>query len=295
MKRWKEPLPVKLAYGMLYVFLAAIAVTMLFPLINIAASSLSSSRAIVSGEVLLWPVEFNVRSYVQIFREGSMFAAFQNSVILTLVGTVLNIVATSLAAYPLSKKRLLFRSQVLMAIVFTMLFSAGLIPSFLLVKYLGLMGDYWALWLPGMISTYNLLVMKTYFESLPQELEESAAIDGASDPVILLRIILPLAKPMLAAISLFYAVGWWNSYFGVLLYINDPAKATLMVKLYSMLLNLNELLQDSTGMKVLDVEILTPEAVKAAAIVVSTMPILLVYPFLQKHFVKGVLIGSIKG
>ncbi|MBO9609513.1 MAG: carbohydrate ABC transporter permease [Paenibacillaceae bacterium] len=291
----REPLQVKWAYAALYVFLAVLAATMLFPLLHVAASSFSSARAISAGEVSIWPVEFNTLSYRQIFREGTMTRALINSIVVALVGTAFNLIATSLAAYPLSKARLKGRGPILVGIVFTMLFTSGLIPSFLLVKYLGLMNTYWALWLPGLISTYNMLVMKSYFDSLPPELEESAAIDGAGDPLILVRIVLPLAKPMLAAIALFYAVGWWNSYFAVLLYINDTDKATIMLKLYTMLTNVQQYLVDEKGIALMDVGKLMPETIKAAAIVITTTPILLVYPFLQKYFIKGVLIGSVKG
>jgi len=158
------------------------------------------------------------------------------------------------------------------------------------------MNSYWSLWLPALISTYNLFVMKTYFEGLPEEIEESASIDGANDLTILLKIALPLSKPILAALSLFYAVGWWNSYFQVLLYITRSTKQTLMVKLYQMINQVDaSLLNGAGGSEGASQVLLTPEAVKAAAIVLSVTPILCVYPFLQRHFVKGVLIGSVKG
>jgi len=186
--------------------------------------------------------------------------------------------------------------MLLMFIIFTMLFTTGIIPNFILVRSLGLMNSYWSLWLPALISTYNMFVMKTFMEGLPEEIEESAAIDGAGDWRILLQIILPLCKPIMAALSLFYAVGWWNSYFNVLLYITQSNLQTLTLKLYQMILQVNQsLLSQGAGSEGVDQMMLTPEGIKAAAIVIAVTPILILYPFLQKHFVKGVLIGSVKG
>lgn len=279
-----------------YVLLAALSLAALYPFWYVIASSFSSSRAITAGEVFLWPVEFNVLSYERLMEDGQLFIAMKNTVILTVVGTFFNMVMTVLAAYPLSRKRLMGRNSILMMIVFTMLFISGIIPNFILIKSLGLMDSYWGLWLPALISTYNLFVMKTFMEGLPEEIEESAAIDGAGDWLILIRIMLPLCKPVLAAISLFYAVGWWNSYFSVLIYISDTTKQTLSVKLYQMILQVDQsLLTNVSGSEGASQITLTPEGLKAAAIVIAVTPILLVYPFLQKHFVKGVLIGSVKG
>lgn len=285
-------------FGMaaIYILLGLLSLIALYPLWYELAASLSSSRAINSGEVSFWPVDFNIESYKRLFDEGQLLASMKNTVLVTAVGTALNILFTVLAAYPLSRKRLWGRNVLLIFITFTMLFVAGMIPNFILVKALGLMDTYWSLWLPSLISTYNLFVMKTFMEGLPEELEESASIDGAGDWRILLQIIAPLCKPILAALSLFYAVGWWNSYFNVLLYINDSTKQTLTLKLYQMVLQVDpSLLNDMSGEGVTDAVLLTPEAVKAAAIIIAVAPILVVYPFLQKHFVKGVLIGSVKG
>ncbi|WP_108994817.1 carbohydrate ABC transporter permease [Paenibacillus agaridevorans] len=275
-----------------YIFLALCAYATLFPFINIIATSFSSSRAINAGEVFMWPIEFNLDAYNNLIRDGQLIVAMKNTVIITLVGTALNMLFTIMAAYPLSKARLKGRNVMLMAILFTMLFSGGLIPNFLLVNTLGLVNSYWALWLPALISAYNMFVMKSFLEGLPEELEESAAIDGASEFTILWRIILPLSKPVIAALTLFYAVGWWNSYMNVLIYIRSTDKLSLMVKLYQMIdLVSTELLR---GEGVLQA-VITPESIRAAAVVFAIVPILCVYPFLQKHFIKGVLLGSIKG
>ncbi|NOU62633.1 ABC transporter permease subunit [Paenibacillus sp. LMG 31461] len=280
----------------IYILLGCISLLTLFPFWYEIVASFSSSRAINSGEVFLWPIEFNVVAYERLFDDGQLFVAMRNTVVVTIVGTVLNMVMTILAAYPLSRRRLLGRNALLMMITVTMLFVAGIIPNFILIKTLGLMNSYWAVWLPGLISTYNMFVMKTFMEGLPEEIEESAAMDGAGDLRILMQIFIPLCKPILAALSLFYAVSWWNSYFNVMLYITKSAKLTVMVKLYQMVNKVDEnLLNNIGGNDAAERILLTPEAIKAAAVVIAVMPILCVYPFLQKYFVKGVLIGSVKG
>ncbi len=274
------------------VFLALCAYATLFPFVNVIATSLSSSRAINAGEVFMWPIEFNVDAYDNLIRDGQLIVAMRNTVLITVVGTALNMLFTIMAAYPLSKARLKGRGFMLMAILFTMLFSGGLIPNFLLVNSLGLVNTYWALWLPALISAYNMFVMKAFLEGLPEELEESASIDGAGEFTILTRIILPLSKPVIAALTLFYAVGWWNSYMNVLIYIRSTDKMSLMVKLYQMIdLVSSELLRGEGVTQA----VITPESIRAAAVVFAIVPILCVYPFLQKHFIKGVLLGSVKG
>lgn len=289
----------KLVYGVIYVFLAVLAMITLFPFIHVLSTSLSSSRAIMSGEVFLWPKEITFTSFKNLIEDGQLFNAMKNTLLITVVGTSINIVATIMAAYPLSRKRLKGRNVLLMLITFTMLFGGGIIPNYILIKTLGIMNTYWALWLPGLISTYNFFVMKSFFEGLPPELEESAAIDGANDLFIIWKIILPLSMPIIAALTLFYSVTWWNSYMNVLMYITNSGKLSLMVKLLQMidttsqnLLNTNAT-NGSEGASIQTM--VTPEGLRAAAIIISVLPILCVYPFLQKYFVKGVLIGSIKG
>jgi putative aldouronate transport system permease protein len=292
----KESLLSRVGMSVNYVILAICSLIALYPFWYEIASSFSSSRAITAGEVSLWPVEFNTEAYKRLFEDGQLFISMRNTVLVTIVGTVLNMTLTVLAAYPLSRRRLMGRNGLLMFITFTMLFVSGVIPNFILVKSLGLMDTYWALWLPALISTYNMFVMKTFMEGLPEEVMESAAIDGAGDWRILAQIVLPLCKPIMAALSLFYAVGWWNSYFHVLLYITKSTLHTLTLKLYQMIMQVDQNLLESVGGSEGVAEVtMTPEGIKAAAIVIAVTPILIVYPFLQKHFVKGVLIGSVKG
>lgn len=296
MNKKSDSWPARLGGTANHLILGVCALVALYPFWYELVSSFSSSRAITAGEVYLWPVEFNTEAFRRLFDDGQLLVAMRNTAVVTLVGTALNMTFTVLAAYPLSRKRLWGRSALLLFITFTMLFVAGMIPNFILVKLLGLVDTYWALWLPSLISTYNLFVMKTFMEGLPEELEESAAIDGAGDWRILLRIILPLCKPIAAALSLFYAVGWWNAYFNVLLYITKTTRQTLTLKLYQMILQVDQnLLNNFSGSEGASQQLLTPEGVKAAAIVIAVTPILIVYPLLQKHFVKGVLIGSVKG
>lgn len=282
--------------NILLLFLAFICV---YPMLQILATSFSSSRAIVSGEVYLWPVEFNTDAYVALIRDGQIFRAFWNTVIVTSVGVTMNMVATVMAAYPLSKNRLRARTFFIWFILFTMLFNGGIIPTYIVVRSLGLINSYWSIWFLGLVSTFNLFVMKTFFQGMPQGLEDSAMIDGANDIVILIRIVLPLSVPVIATLILFYAVGHWNSYMNVLIYITSPDRQTLMVVLRRMINTIQEqmLVGQSSGTEGLGFlqQTLTPEAVRAAAIVVATLPIMSVYPFLQRYFVKGALIGSVKG
>lgn len=286
---WKERVPRLI----LYLFLAICTFSTLFPFLNVLAVSLSSGEAIRAGNVAIWPRQFTWDAYRNLIDDGQLFVAMKNTVVMTVVGTTLNMLVTIMAAYPLSKVDLRGRGAVLGMIIFTMLFSGGLIPQFLLIKSLGLMNTYWSLWLPGLLSTYNFFVLKTFFEGLPSELEESASIDGAKDWVVLVRIVLPLALPVIAALTLFYAVGWWNAYYNVLIFIKSSTEMSLMVKLYQMIDNLDPalLIGDSTDGN----NALPPEGVRAGAAMLASLPILIIYPFLQKYFVKGVLMGSVKG
>ncbi|MGI5893891.1 MAG: carbohydrate ABC transporter permease [Candidatus Merdivicinus sp.] len=278
-----------------YIFITAFTICALYPFINVIATSFSSSRAVSSGEVNLIPIEFNLDAYDQLLLDGQIFRAIKNTIILTGFGTLINLVATTLAAYTLSKKRLFGRGFFIGMIVFTMLFSGGMIPDFILMKSLNLIDSYTGLWLQGLISTYNMIVMKTFFEALPISLEEAASIDGANDATILFRIILPLSIPIMATMVLFYAVGWWNSYMGPMLYLSSTAKYPLMLTLKQMLDTAQQITIAQESGEGLTQTLIAPETFKAATIVVSTLPIICVYPFLQKYFVKGVMVGSVKG
>lgn len=281
-----------------YTLLTLIAMACLYPFVYIIATSFSSSRAIAAGEVMFWPVEFTLDAYGQLLLDGQIFNAMLNTVIITLVGTAMSMIATILCAYSLSKKRLRFRGFFMAVIVFTMMFSGGMIPHFLLIRNLGLMDTYWALWFSGLISTFNMIVLRTFFQGIPESLEEAAQIDGAGDPYILVRIVLPLSRAALATITLFYAVGWWNIYFNAMMFISSPQRYPLMVRLRTMLDTAQMLsiqAQTGGGGGAIEATMVAAESFQAASIFVSVLPIILVYPFLQKYFVKGVMIGSVKG
>lgn len=277
-----------------YTFFIILGLATLLPFVNLIAKSLSSEEAVISGRVFFLPKDFQLGTYKYVLATPEFLNAFRVSVIITIVGTFLSILMTAIAAYPLSKPYLRKRRAFLLIYIFTMLFSGGLVPSYLLMQKLNLINTIWVLILPGMISVYNLLIIKNYFESLPESLEESAKLDGASNITILFRIILPLSKPVLATITLFYAVGYWNSYFQAMIYITNPKLKPLQLYLKEMLYAARDMFLHRQAS--LDVLMNTsPEAIQAASIVVATVPIIMVYPFLQKHFVKGILIGSVKG
>lgn len=278
--------------GFIYLFMTSLAVMTLTPFLNLLAKSLSEEWAVISGNVTIFPIGFQLETLKFVVTSDNFTSSMWISVIVTLVGTALAILLTTITAYPLSKPYVPGVSVILILFVFTMLFSGGIIPNYLLIRELNLLNNLGSLILPGMISVFNLLVMKSYFEGLPEVLEESAKIDGAKTFTILFRIIIPLSSPVIATISLFYAVGYWNDFFSAMLYISDPALKTLQIYLKDIVINADSA---ALGLTPDDMMNLPGEGVRAAAVIASTIPILCVYPFLQKYFVKGVLIGSVKG
>lgn len=275
--------------------LLCISLTCLIPLVHLVAISFSDYHHIVSGFVTLYPLGWTLENYEALFQGSPVAQAFANSVVITVGGVVLSMLFTILAAYPLSREYCIGRRYIILAFIFTMLFQGGLIPTFLVVKAFGLLNTYFALWFTGLISTFNMLIMKTFFQEIPEELVDSAKIDGCGEWMAMFRIILPLSKPVLATLSLFYGVGYWNAFFAVLIYINQSAKYNLTVLVQKMIQSsqlieeLNLLSRLGNGM------FLTPEGIKAAGILVLIVPMLLVYPFIQKYFIKGVMLGAIKG
>lgn len=270
----------------------------LFPVLHVAAVSLSSSKAIDRGLVSIFPVDFSLEAYRILWKSGRVPKSFVNSVIYTSVGTVVNMLVTMLMAYPLSKKKLPLRRFYTTLIVFTMFFSGGLIPTFLVVKGLGLYNTMWALILPGAISTMNLIIMRTFFQSIPMELEESAFLDGANDIVVFYRIILPLSKASIATIAMFYAVGHWNSWFNALVYLKDSEKYPMQLILRDIVIQSQmsrELAEQGSTEAYELINTVSVEGIKYATLFFSIIPMLIIYPFVQKYFVKGVMIGSLKG
>ena len=271
-----------------------LAMTCLLPILNILAISLSGARAVNSNEVAFLPVDFSLDAYASVFSNGALIRSMYYTIAITAGFVAISMVMTVLCAYPLSHKDLVYRKPIWLFILFTMYFSGGMIPSYLLVSSLGMINTPWALLLPSMISVYNMILMRTFFAAMPIEIKESAHIDGANDAQILLRGILPLSKSMLATIALFYAVTRWNAVTDGMLYATDPAMYILQVRLKNIVLSasgLDEIMKEgaSSGFNIQTTQI------RSAALMFSLVPVLIVYPFLQKYFVKGVMIGAIKG
>ncbi|MEC0147399.1 carbohydrate ABC transporter permease [Paenibacillus alginolyticus] len=275
-----------------HIFFILLGLSTIFPFVNLIAKSLSSESAVVSGMVTLYPIDFQIGTYKYVASNSLFLNAFMVSITVTLVGSLLALFMTTLAAYPLSKPRLRGRKFFIIMYLFTMLFSGGLIPTYLLMHKLNLIDKLPVLFLPFMINVYNMLIVKSYFESLPDSLEESAKMDGASNMTILVRIILPLSMPVLATIALFYAVTFWNDYFTSLIYINSVEMKPLQLYLKELFVSSTDAFMRTNVDASLNV---SPQSIQAASIILATLPILFVYPFLQKYFVKGVLVGSVKG
>jgi putative aldouronate transport system permease protein len=275
-----------------YIFFILLGLSTIFPFINLIAKSFSGEAAVVSGMVTLYPIDFQVGTYKYVASNSMFLQAFMVSITVTLVGSLLALFMTTLAAYPLSKPRLRGRKFFIIMYLFTMLFSGGLIPTYLLMHKLDLIDKLPVLFLPFLINVYNMLIIKSYFENLPESLEESAKIDGASNMTILVRIILPLSMPVLATIGLFYAVTFWNDYFTSLIYINSADLKPLQLYLKELFVTSTDAFMRTNVDASLNV---SPQSIQAASIILATLPIILVYPLLQKYFVKGVLVGSVKG
>jgi putative aldouronate transport system permease protein len=266
----------------------------LIPLLNLLAVSLSGPTAIVSGKVYVWPVDFHINAYRYVLSSKQFFKSFQMSLALSIVGSILGIIVTIAAAYPLSKRHLPGRNVILLAFVFTTMFSGGIIPGYMLIRSLKLFNTIWALILPGIGSVFNLLIAKSYFESIPEEIEESAKIDGASYTMILLKIMLPIAVPVIAVIVLFYAVGFWNEYFNARLYITESAKMPLQLYLQTVITASNDPTRDFGISKELSATLI-PQNITNATIIIAMLPVMAIYPFLQRYFISGIMIGSVKG
>jgi putative aldouronate transport system permease protein len=278
------------------IIVAFILVLVVYPLYFVIIASVSDPNMIYEGKVWFLPKGFTFEGYERIFSDPKIWLGYKNSIIYTVAGTLVNICFTLMAAYALSRKDLYGRNIIMFVFLFTMFFSGGLIPTYLIVKNLGLLNTMWALILPKAVAVWNLIVAKTYFETtIPNELLESARIDGCSDAKFFWKIVLPLSKPIVAVMVLFYAVGHWNSYFDALIYLNDE-------KLYPLQLILRNILiqNEASAMMISDLDSLAAkqrisELIKYGVIIVASLPLLIAYPFVQKHFVKGVMIGGVKG
>lgn len=273
------------------VLLTLVALICLLPFVHMIAKSFSGTAAVSAGRVTFYPIDFTLNTYRYVLQDALFFSSFRNSVIITVGGTLLALAITVMAAYPLSKPTLKGRKVILLLYVFTMLFYGGMVSIYIFMRSLNLLNTLICQIIPLMVSQYNLFVMKTFFEGLPESIEESAHIDGAGHLRTLMSIVLPLSLPSLATIGLFYAVGYWNAYYHAMLFVTRPEVKPLQMYLYELITTTQNLYEVDPVLAAG----LSSSGMQAAAIVVSTVPILLVYPFLQKYFVKGLTVGSVKG
>ncbi|OAS19330.1 carbohydrate ABC transporter permease [Paenibacillus oryzisoli] len=270
----------------------ALMMLMVYPFLYVFSASISNPSLVVKGEVIMFPKQITLEAYRLVAKDPYIWISYYNTVKYTVLQTLLTLIFTAMLAYPLAKKRLVGRRTIMLLIAFTMLFNGGLIPTFLVVKQLGLINTTWALIIPSLISTWYLFLMRTFFEGIPDELEDAATMDGCSALGVLFRVVLPLSAPIMATVALFTAVGQWNSFFEALIYLSDKQMYPLQIHLRNIVISSSAASQVS-GNQDADVYIL--ETVKYSTIIFATLPILLVYPFIQKYFVQGSMIGGIKG
>ncbi|NOU64495.1 ABC transporter permease subunit [Paenibacillus sp. LMG 31461] len=275
----------------LFVSLLGVVLSALYPFVYMIAVSFSGVVPVLKGQVFLWPKDFNLNTYASVFEKPEIGRAYLNTIFYTLLGTTLSLLVSAAGAYALSKKHMLFHRGFMIMIVITLFFSGGMIPTFLVVKSYHLIDTIWAMILPTLVSSWNIIVMRTFFAGMPQEVEESGKMDGLTDIGIFFRLVLPLSKAILATIGLFYGVAIWNNFFSALLYLRDADLFPLQIIVRNMVLQ-----GQGTGAGNIGGDsMIVDESIKYATIIITTVPILMVYPFLQKYFAKGALIGSIKG
>lgn len=271
------------------ILVAIIALITLFPLLNVLAASFSSADKIVAGEVGIFPIGFTLDGYKLIFENKEIWSGFLNSLLYTFLGTVIQVTCQMLCAYPLSRKDFKGRKVINLILVLTMFISGGMIPTYLLISQLKLLNTIWAIILPGCISVFNIIVIRTYMEtSIPMEVQEAAMIDGCGDFQIFLRIVLPLCRPVIAIMLLYAIVGYWNSYYNAMIYVTDQSLYPLQNVLNNILISNESSLGGGTDTNL-------AEQLKYVTIVVSSLPLLIIYPFFQKYFEKGVTLGGVKG
>lgn len=279
-------------FGYFNVFiLSVISLSMILPFIHVAAKAFSSEAHVLAKDILLWPKGITTISFEYVLSNKQFYYSFGNSVFIAIVGTVISMTLTVLAAYPLSRKGLPYTRFMMLLFVITMFFNGGLIPTYLVVKQVGLLNSLWSLILPTALAPFNMILIRNFFMGVPDSLEESARMDGASNLRILTSIYLPLSVPALATVGMFYAVGYWNAFFQAMMYITDRQLMPLQMFLLQLVTD-----EKSADLVVNDVfREVTPETIRAAAILCAVVPILFVYPFIQRYFVKGVMLGAVKG
>jgi putative aldouronate transport system permease protein len=282
--------------SIVYVLASIVLVGVLYPLLFVLSASFSNPESVMNGEMWLVPKGFTLEAYQKVLENHDIWKGFINSVKYALIGTTINIVLTLLAAYPLSRTDLPGRNLFMFLFVFTMFFSGGLIPTYLVVKNLGMVNTLWAMVIPNAIATYNMIIMRTYFQStIPIEVQESAWMDGCSNFRLLINIIIPLSAPIIAVLILFYGVGHWNAFFNGLIYLRNSDLHPLQLIIRDILiLNASDMMGGDASFGLRE-RIMLGEGVKYAVIIVASLPVLIIYPFVQRFFVKGVMIGSVKG
>ncbi len=284
----KVPVSRKVFVAFNTVILLAISFAMLYPVVYVVAASFSGETAILRGDVVFIPVDAHVKAYQKVFQYPLLWRSYGNTLIYTFAGTAINLTLTVLGAWALSQKKMVGRRFFTLMCTFTMFFNGGMIPTFLLIKELKLLNTMWAILLPGAVSTYNMILMRTFFLQIPQSLVEAAELDGCRDFGVLIRIVLPLSLASLMTIGMFYAVAHWNSYFSAVLYLSKPELYPLQIILRQVVL-MNEIVENASS-----TENVMAEGIKYATIVVAMLPMLCIYPFVQRFFVKGVMVGSVK-
>lgn len=279
----------KIFNGIVYVILGICGLAAILPMLYVVSVSITPFGEVLrNGGFILFPREITFTAYRTLLTESNIPKAFQITVLITVIGTAVNLVLTGLMAYPLSRKNLPGRQFFLLMIVFTLLFSGGIIPTYLVVKSMGLLDSIWAMILPNAVWSFNVLIMKSFFEGLPEELFESARMDGAKEFRILLQIVIPLSTPVLLTVGLFYLVGHWNEFFQAIFYVTDRTLFPLQVIVREILMQSQQPLENAENM-------MPTQTMQMASVMIASLPIIVIYPFLQKHFTKGMLLGSIKG
>lgn len=284
----------RIGHGIIIIILTLFAFACIYPFWHVLMYSISDSREAMTGGLFLIPRSPTLLSYSMIFKTRQIYVAYSNTILRTFLGTLLSVFLTALTAFPLSLKRMRGRQFFSMLIFFTMLFNGGLIPTFLVVQELGLIDTFLALILPSAMSAYNMFILRNYFQQIPESLEESAYIDGANPFIVLFRIILPVSAPSVAAIAMFYGIANWNSYLDCFLYTNSDTLQVLQIYLRNLLASAGAM-DSIAGVAGSDASRLTEETVKMTTIAVSVIPILVVYPFLQRYYTKGITVGAVKG
>lgn len=275
--------------------LVLVLMIVLYPLLFVVSASISDPMMVLQGKVWLLPKGLNLMSYQKVFNDARIMVGYKNTIIYTIIGTAINIVLTIMGAYPLSRKDLYGRNAITFFLSFTMFFNGGLIPTYFVVRNLGMLNTIWALIIPNAVAMWNLVIMRTFFQnSIPGELEEAAFIDGCSNVRLIIKIILPLSAPIIAVMVLFYGVGHWNAFFNALIYLTDESKYPLQIILRDILLQ-SQVQETMGGMENFSEHIVQAEGIKYSLIIVASLPVMMLYPFLQRYFVKGVMIGAIKG